>query len=163
RQLAGAQVSWRAASVAAGVVRDGHVEWSGLVGTTGLPEDIPPGPDTQLRIGSITKTFTAVTLMQCRDDGLLDLDDRLEEHLPGTGQGRLTLRRMLAHRSGLQREPDGAVWQGSQGPDRDELLGGVRDQQDRVLGLSWATYPFTRVPLSFAGDDLTSVTDEPAV
>ncbi len=30
---------------------------------------------TPFRIGSVTKTFTAVLVMQCRDDGLLDLDD----------------------------------------------------------------------------------------
>ena len=40
-------------------------------------------PDTQYRIGSITKTFTATAVMQLRDAGELDLDDRLEQHLDG--------------------------------------------------------------------------------
>ena len=42
--------------------------------------------------------------MQLRDAGKLDLDDRLEQHLPGIANGSPTLRRMLAHLSGLQRE-----------------------------------------------------------
>ena len=78
------------------------------MGTTDAADlDATPTADTQFRMGSITKTFTAVLVMQCRDDGLLDLDDRLDQHLPGTPHGSLTIRRMLAHRSGLQREPVG--------------------------------------------------------
>ena len=40
----------------------------------------------QYRVGSITKTFTAVSIMQLRDEGKLDLDDRVEQHLPGIAQ-----------------------------------------------------------------------------
>ena len=40
--------------------------------------------DTQYRIGSITKTFTATAIMQLRAAGKLDLDDRLEQHLDGS-------------------------------------------------------------------------------
>ena len=39
--------------------------------------DGPPRTGSRFRIGSVTKTFTAVLVMQCRDEGLLDLDDRL--------------------------------------------------------------------------------------
>ena len=39
-------------------------------------------PDTQYRIGSITKTFTAVGILQLRDAGELSLDDPLTKYLP---------------------------------------------------------------------------------
>ena len=39
-------------------------------------------PKTLYRIASITKTFTATAIMQLRDAGKLDLDDRAVEHLP---------------------------------------------------------------------------------
>ena len=65
--------------------------------------------DTQYRIGSITKTITAVLVLQCRDEGLLDLDDPLGEHLPETGYADATLRSLLAHVSGMQSEPVGTV------------------------------------------------------
>jgi CubicO group peptidase (beta-lactamase class C family) len=128
--LAAKQSAWRAAGLAAAVVRDGVPVWHGAVGTTDAadPEALPT-PDTQFRMGSITKTFTAVLVMQCRDDGLLALDDRLEAHLPGTRHGDLTLRRMLAHLSGLQREPVGEVWEQPEGPQLDELLAGVEDAE----------------------------------
>lgn len=133
RIIVGKQVEWRSAGLAASVVRHGAAAWHGFAGTTDA--DHPgalPTAQTQFRMGSITKTFTAVLVMQCRDDGLLDLDDRLEQHVPGTKHGALTVRRMLAHLSGLQREPVGEVWETLQGPGREELLAGL-DEAEAVL------------------------------
>jgi CubicO group peptidase (beta-lactamase class C family) len=129
RSVAERQRDWRSAAVAAAVVRDGAEVWSHHVGSADVASGLAPGPDVQFRMGSITKTFTATLVMQCRDDGLLDLDDRLETHLPGTRHGGLTIRRMLAHASGLQREPVGEVWARPEGPARDELLAGVDDAE----------------------------------
>jgi hypothetical protein len=70
-----------------------------------------PTPETQYRIGSITKTFTAAAVLLLRDHGKLDLDDPIVGHLPDARFGDLTLRRLLAHRSGIQREPPGEVWE----------------------------------------------------
>ena len=85
-------------------MRDGEAIWSGAVGLADLEAGTEATPGTQYRVGSITKTFTAAAIMQLRDAGKLDLDDRLGEHLPGIAHGAPTLRRMLAHISGLQRE-----------------------------------------------------------
>ncbi|GAA1561231.1 serine hydrolase domain-containing protein [Dactylosporangium maewongense] len=87
---------------------------------------------SQLRIGSVTKTFTAVLVMQCRDEGLLDLDDPISRHLPVKAHGDLTVGRMLSHLSGLQREPFGDVWDTMQAPDVDTLLDQL-DRAERVL------------------------------
>ena len=87
---------------------------------------------SQLRMGSITKTFTAVLVMQCRDDGLLDLDDRIARHLPVKAHGELTVGRMLAHTSGLQREPFGDVWDTMDAPDVETLLTQL-DKAEQVL------------------------------
>src|ERR671939_822072 len=94
----------RLPSVAAAVVRKGETVWSNAVGFADYEEDREATPGTQYRIGSITKTFTATAIMQLRDAGALDLDDRLEQHLDGIENGSPTIRRMLAHVSGLQRE-----------------------------------------------------------
>lgn len=123
------QREWRTAALAATVVRRGAPVWHGLLGAADADTGAAPTTDTQFRMGSVTKTFTAVLVLQCRDDGLLDLDDRLEQHLPGTPHGGLTLRRMLAHRSGLQREPVGEVWERLEGPDRDQLLAGLAEAE----------------------------------
>ena len=131
RRLADAQRSWRAPSVVGAVVREGQVLWTGAVGSAQVGS-VPAADDVAYRIGSITKTFTAVLVMQLRDAGLLDLDDRLEQHLPGTRHGGVTLRRMLAHVSGLQREPVGDLGVDLQVPDREALLAGF-EQAEQVL------------------------------
>jgi CubicO group peptidase (beta-lactamase class C family) len=111
----------RLPSVAAAVVREGDVAWSSAVGVSDYEAGTEATPDTQYRVGSITKTFTAVAVMQLRDAGKLDLDDRLEQHLPGIPNGSPTLRRMLAHLSGLQREA-GEMFVTGVAPTNDELL-----------------------------------------
>jgi CubicO group peptidase (beta-lactamase class C family) len=94
----------RLPSIAGAVIRAGETVWSGAVGLADLDSGAEATPDTQYRVGSITKTFTAVSIMRLRDEGKLDLDDPLEQHLPGIALGAPTLRRMLSHLSGLQRE-----------------------------------------------------------
>ena len=94
----------RLPSVAASVVRKGELVWSNAVGSANYDEKREATAGTQYRIGSITKTFTATAIMQLRDQGTLDLDDRLGQHLEGLGDGSPTIRRVLSHTSGLQRE-----------------------------------------------------------
>jgi CubicO group peptidase (beta-lactamase class C family) len=94
----------RLPSVAAAVVRKGETVWANAVGVADYGEGREATPATQYRIGSITKTFTTTAILQLRDEGALDLDDRLEQHLEGIENGSPTIRRMLAHLSGLQRE-----------------------------------------------------------
>ncbi len=94
----------RLPSVAAAVSRKGELAWSNAVGAANYDEDREATPGTQYRIGSITKTFTATAIMQLRDEGALDLDDRLGQHLDGLADGSPTIRRLLAHVSGMQRE-----------------------------------------------------------
>ena len=101
-----AQVEGRAPSLMAGVVRDGGLVW--IDRTRQHRRRTRRPTDTQYRIGSITKPFTAVLVMRLRDEGLLDLDDRVDKHVPGTAVGDRTIRELLAHSSGLAAEPPGA-------------------------------------------------------
>ncbi|WP_183407120.1 serine hydrolase domain-containing protein [Nocardioides marmorisolisilvae] len=78
--------------------------------------------DAQYRIGSITKTLTAVLVLQCQQDGLLALEDRVRDHLPEAGYGDARLRDLLAHTAGLQAEPVGDWWERSPGVDVPTLL-----------------------------------------
>ena len=104
--------------------------WTFTVGGTGSAN--PLNGDTRFRIGSVTKTFTAVLVMQCRDDGLLDLDDPIGAHLDVPAHGELTVRRLLSHTAGLQREPYGDVWDTLRLPDVDGLIADLA-RVERVL------------------------------
>lgn len=56
----------------------------------------------RFRIGSVTKVFTAVVLLQLADEGRLDLDAPVTRYLPGLLPGdTVTVRQVLGHRSGL--------------------------------------------------------------
>jgi CubicO group peptidase (beta-lactamase class C family) len=86
----------RLPSIAAAVVRDGELVWETAVGAANVTEDPDATTDTQYRIGSIKKTFTAAAIMQLRDAGKLDLEDTLDRHIEGAVH-RPTLRRLLSH------------------------------------------------------------------
>ena len=116
----------RLPSVAAAVVRKGDQVWANAVGEADYDAKRKATPDTQYRIGSITKTFTATAIMQLRDVGALDLDDRLEQHLDGVANGSPTIRRMLSHFSGLQREA-GEMFVSGESPTEDELLASMSE------------------------------------
>ena len=116
------QADRRLPGISATVFRGGEQLWYGAAGAAVLDPRTPPTADTQYRIGSITKTFTAVLVMQLRDEGRLDLDDRIGVHVPDAPHGSPTIRRLLCHLSGLQREPAGEVWETLEPPTRDELL-----------------------------------------
>jgi CubicO group peptidase (beta-lactamase class C family) len=130
RALRGRQAE-RLPSVAAAVVREGVVVWSAAVGTANYEDRAEATPETQYRIGSITKTFTATAVMQLRDAGVLDLDDRLGQHVAGVREGSPTIRRLLAHLSGFQREP-GEMWVGGEVPTIEEVLAAM-DTYELVL------------------------------
>jgi len=115
----------RLPSVSAAVVRKGEVLWADAVGYAGVEDEREATPETQYRIGSITKTFTATAIVQLREAGELGLDDPLSKHLPDAHHGQPTLRRMLAHLSGLQREPHGDIWESLESPDDAGLLAGL--------------------------------------
>ncbi|MFG2606772.1 serine hydrolase domain-containing protein [Streptomyces sp. NPDC048514] len=117
-RIAVAQNEGRAPSLVAAVVRGGQAVWHGARTSV---EGHGPDEDVQYRIGSITKTFTAVLVMRLRDEGLLDLGDPLEKHLPGTGAGEATVAELLAHTAGLAAESPAPWWERTPGSLRPEL------------------------------------------
>jgi len=89
-------------SLAVALVDDQKVVWAYYAGT-------PPG--TVYRVGSVSKLFTDVAVMQLVEDGVLDLDAPVAKYVPDfkpvykDGQKEITLRMLMSHRSGLIREP----------------------------------------------------------
>jgi CubicO group peptidase (beta-lactamase class C family) len=111
----------RLPSLAAAVLRDGELVWETAVGSADVASGLEATPDTQYRVGSITKTFTAAAIMQLRDAGKLDLEDTLDRHVEGAAH-RPTIRRLLSHASGLQRETQDDSWLTLRFAPADELL-----------------------------------------
>ncbi|MFE3328722.1 serine hydrolase domain-containing protein [Streptomyces sp. NPDC059176] len=117
-RVATAQSEGRVPSLVAAVARGGRLVWSG--GRSSGDGQICDA-DTQYRIGSITKVFTAVLVLRLRDEGLLDLADPLERHLPGTGVGQVTIAQLLCHSAGLAAETPPPWWERTPGSLRPAL------------------------------------------
>ncbi|WP_243845123.1 serine hydrolase [Mumia sp. ZJ1417] len=126
--IAAAQAGSRVPSLSAAVVRDGDVVWSGVRGTAVREgEDRRPTPDTQYRIGSLTKMLTAALVMQLVDEGVLDLADTVGKHVPEGPFAEATIRGLLSHAAGLPAEPAGPWWERSPGGSYEELAAANAD------------------------------------
>jgi CubicO group peptidase (beta-lactamase class C family) len=104
--------------------------WTCEIGASGT--DRPLDAATQFRLGSVTKTFTATLVMQLRDEGLIGLDDRVGDHAEFPAHGGHTVRRLLSHTSGIQREPYGDIWDTLDVPASARMLAEL-DRSEHVL------------------------------
>ncbi|WP_338399814.1 serine hydrolase domain-containing protein [Streptomyces caatingaensis] len=90
-----------------GRAHDRHGSWHGSAGVADLTTHRPRLSLDRFRIGSISKVFTSVVLLQLESEGRLSLDDTVERRLPGVLRGnghdgrRVTVRQLLNHTSGV--------------------------------------------------------------
>jgi serine beta-lactamase-like protein LACTB len=109
--------------ISVAIVDDQTVIWSKGFGHADLAKTRPATPDTVYRVGSVSKLFTDIAVMQLADEKKIDIDAPVTKYLPdfkpaGEGADKITLRMMMAHRSGLIREsPVGSYFD----PDRPTL------------------------------------------
>ena len=99
---------WPSAGLAAGVVRAGSLEWFEGHGVADAGSNEPVTLDTVFRIGSLTKTFTAVAVMQLCERGLVDLDAPANDYLRSfqlvaakASFRPATVRHLLTHTAGI--------------------------------------------------------------
>ena len=96
-------------SIVVGLVNAGGATYYSY-GTTSAGSGVVPTEDTVFEIGSITKAFTALMLVELASRGELSLDDTIADHLPATalssGGGDISLTELATHTAGLPRLPD---------------------------------------------------------
>lgn len=101
------------------VWRGGEALFSQGFGQANLETATPLTPASVMRVGSVTKQFTAAVMLQLQQEGRLSLDDALARYRPDIPRAQdLILRRMLNHTSGLGNYTDR--------PDRAELMQAAR-------------------------------------
>lgn len=91
------------------IAKDGDVLYTRSFGYGRITDTVkePLTENTRYRIGSITKTYTAVMIFQLVEEGKLKLSDHLDKFFPQIpNAGKITIEQILSHRSGL---PDLAV------------------------------------------------------
>lgn len=124
-----------------GVVRDGKLAYVKGIGVQDMADKRPVTPDSLFRIASMTKAFTALSILKLRDDGKLRLDDLAEQYVPEMkgwtyptkDSPRIRVRDLLQHVGGfVTDDPWG---------DRQQVL-----PQDEFTKMIAAGVPFSRVP-----------------
>jgi len=111
------------------VVKDGKVIYARGFGARRLKDNAPATPNTLYGVGSCTKSFTALAIMQLVQQGKLSLKDPVKKHLPefkvGKEENPITIHHLLTHSSGI---PD---------------LGGADTEILRHLGIDEKWVPFS--------------------
>jgi CubicO group peptidase (beta-lactamase class C family) len=131
-----------------GIVVDNHLAHVGTFGVADLTSKTPISADTAFRIASMTKSFTALAILQLRDQGTLSLEDPVSRWLPEFARmalptrdsAPLTVRQLLSHSAGL---PEDNPW-------GDRQLAASDADLTRWLerGIPFSTAPGTRYEYS---------------
>jgi CubicO group peptidase (beta-lactamase class C family) len=110
-----------------GVVVDGELVYSDGFGLANLEQQIEADTRTLFRIASMSKSVTAVAILQLRDAGKLSLDDPVSKYVPEVegliplteDAPQITIRHLLTHSAGF---PEDNPWGDRQLADSDEEL-----------------------------------------
>ena len=146
-------------AMSAAVVHDQELVWSTALGMAHPDEGAMATPETLYSICSISKLFTAIAVMQLRDQGKLTLRDRVERHLPWyaveqrwEGSPPVTVEGILTHSSGLPRESNHPYWTGPDFPfpTEDEIVQGLREQE--TLYPARRYFQYSNLGLTLAGE-----------
>ena len=90
--------------ISVAVVQNGQSVWSAGFGMSDLEDSAPATSSTLYRLGSISKSITAVAILQLYERGKLDLDAPVQKYCPAFPQkdSPITSRQLLAHLSGIR-------------------------------------------------------------
>ena len=114
------------------LVDDQKTVWAQGFGSADPDAKIAATPETVYRIGSVSKLFTDMAVMQLVERGELDLDAPVQKYLPNFHPHNpfgkpITLRQLMSHRSGLLREPPVGNYFDSSGPSLEAMVESLND------------------------------------
>lgn len=155
----GSRMYGRIPGVSVGIVRDQDVLWSAGYGYSNLEDETVADADTLYSICSISKLFTAIGIMQLRDQGALNLHDPVAQHLDWfdiaqayEDSGPATIESLLTHSSGLPRESVFPYWNGPDFPfpTRAQMIDQLQSQE--TLYPAQRYFQYSNLALSLAGE-----------
>jgi CubicO group peptidase (beta-lactamase class C family) len=94
--------------LSAAVVERDCVMWSRGFGFRDLEHGLPATPQTLCAIASVTKSFTAIAIMQLAEQGKLSVDDPVDSYVPvkiSLGDESVRISHLMSHSSGLPALP----------------------------------------------------------
>jgi len=148
--------------LAYGVVLDGTLLYSGGFGFTNLEKKHTADASSMFRIASMSKSFTALAILQLRDAGKLDLDDPASKYIPEMKKLRhfsadapeITIRHLLTHGSGL---PEDNAWGDRQLADTDAELRKLMSDGPSFSNTPGVEYEYSNVGFALLGQIVQTV------
>ncbi|MCP4302695.1 MAG: beta-lactamase family protein, partial [Gammaproteobacteria bacterium] len=104
-EIVSATVPWTGETPAYSIVVDqgGELVYERYIGFADIGNRVPASRDTVFRIGSISKSYTALAVLQLVEQGKVNLDAKVSNYLPDVEQpsSEVTIRQLLTHTSGV--------------------------------------------------------------
>ncbi len=149
-----------------GIVIDGKLAHTGATGLRNVATAAPVDADTVFRIASMTKSFTAMSILKLRDDGKLSLDDPAERYVPElkglkyptTDSPRITIRHLLSHSEGF---PEDNPWGDRQLADTDADLSRMLREGIPFSNAPGVAYEYSNYGFAILGRVVTQVSGTP--
>src|SRR5688572_6527257 len=156
----------RVPGIAYGIIVDGQIAHTGTAGFRNTASRAPVDSATVFRIASMTKSFTAVGILQLRDAGRLSLDDPAERYVPElaglryptSDAPRITIRNLLTHSAGF---PEDNPW-------GDQQLAATNEEMARMMrgGIPFSnapgvTYEYSNYGFAIRGRIIANVSGMP--
>ena len=162
-----AQMAYRGLpGMSIGVVYDQELIYAKGFGYADVESETRATPQTIYRIASHSKLFTAIAILQLRDEGRLSLDDPIEQYLPWfqiqnayEDAPPVTLRHILTHTSGLPREAGSGYWIDFDFPTLDEVR--ERLQKQSMVFPPETQWKYSNLALTLAGEVVARVSGQP--
>ncbi len=153
----------RQPGLAVALVHEGALLWGRGYGLANIETATPITLDTRFRIASISKTFTAVGILQLRDAGQLSLDDPVSSYLDWfdlryAGAPAITIRNLLTHTSGLPRDSHNPMWTECEAPAWDEFVAGLKSRPPTRA--PYHKFAYSNVGYSLLGGVIEAITGE---
>src|SRR5918993_496239 len=150
-----------------GIVIDGELAHTGVTGYRDIATKSPVTPDTVFRIASMTKSFTAIAILQLRDEGKLALDDPAEKYVPEmkalvyptADSPKITIRHLLSHAEGW---PEDNPWGDQQLADTDEQLSALITAGIPFSNAPGVAYEYSNFGFAILGRIIANVVDPSA-
>jgi len=139
-----------------GIVADGKLVYAGSVGYSNIEDKTAATTNTAFRIASMSKSITALAILQLRDAGKLKLDDAAEKYinqLKGvkyltTDAAPITIRNLLTHTAGF---PEDNPWGDRQLADTDDDLMKLLTDDVQFSAVPGAGYEYSNVGFALLG------------
>ncbi len=148
-----------------GVVADGKLIFSGSGGWADINKKVPATTRSVFRIASMSKSFTAMAILQLRDQGKLQLDDPVSKYVPELkGQQltadapEITVRHLMTHSAGF---PEDNPWGDRQLADTDQQLLELLRQKISFSNVPGIAYEYSNLGFALLGYIIQKVSGQP--